>query len=51
MQRNVSQHTIQKLITAMFIEEVFITDITLDQSRYKAIGEQIKRWDACTLCS
>lgn len=51
MQRNLSQHTTQKLITPMFIEEVFITDITLDQSRYQATGEQTKRWDACTLCS
>lgn len=36
--------------TPIFIE-VFITYITLDQSRYQATGEQIKRWDACTLCS
>lgn len=29
--------------TPIFIEEVFITDITLDQSSYQATGEQIKR--------
>lgn len=50
MQRNLSQHTTQKPITPM-LTEVFIADITLDQSRYQATGEQTKRWDACTLCS